>query len=78
MGWIELKLKKINGEYNFDITKDDIKKPKYMMFKSCLFSRALQKNQIKIYLRLVWWYTISWVALHYDNHIDDGLNPLGY
>jgi hypothetical protein len=32
LGWIEIKLKKVNGEYKFDIAETDLKKPKYMMF----------------------------------------------
>lgn len=32
IGYAEIKLKKINGEYDFDIHPDDINKPKYMMF----------------------------------------------
>lgn len=32
IGYAEIKLKKVNGEYDFDIHPDDINKPKYMMF----------------------------------------------
>ena len=32
IGYAEIKLKKVNGEYDFDIHPDDINKPKYMIF----------------------------------------------
>lgn len=32
IGYAEIKLKKVHGEYDFDIHPDDINKPKYMMF----------------------------------------------
>jgi hypothetical protein len=32
MGYAEIKLKKVHGEYTFDIKEEDMKKPKYMMF----------------------------------------------
>jgi hypothetical protein len=32
MGYAEMKLKKVHGEYQFDLKEEDWKKPKYMMF----------------------------------------------